>query len=75
MKRMRVVILALAALALLFAQSAAAQDKKTSLLVSRWAGPHADFQKQMVREYPAAAVRIDDIDYGSLKQKDRKSVV
>jgi ABC-type glycerol-3-phosphate transport system substrate-binding protein len=40
-----------------------------NLLVSRWAGPHADFQKQLVQKYQEAAVRIDDIDYGSLKQK------
>ncbi len=73
MKRMRIAILALVALALLFAQTAAAQDKKVNLLVSRWAGPHADFQKQMVKEFPDAAVRIDDIDYGSLKQKQMTS--
>jgi len=70
---MRLAILAAAVLASVFAQSAAAQDKKTNLLVSRWAGPHADFQKQMVREFPDANVRIDDIDYGSLKQKQMTS--
>jgi multiple sugar transport system substrate-binding protein len=46
-----------------------AQEQKNAVLVSRWAGPHADFQKQLVKEYPTAEVTIDDIDYGSLKQK------
>ena len=73
MKRTHLAILAAAVLATLFAQSAAAQDKNANLLVSRWAGPHADFQKQMVREFPDANVRIDDIDYGSLKQKQMTS--
>lgn len=45
------------------------QEMEKSVLVSRWAGPHADFQKQIVRDYPTARVTIDDIDYGSLKQK------
>ena len=50
------------------AQTPAAKPA-TNLLISRWAGPHADFQKQVVTKYPGATVRIDDIDYGSLKQK------
>ncbi len=45
------------------------QEEEKSVLVSRWAGPHADFQKQIVKEYPSAEVTIDDIDYGNLKQK------
>jgi ABC-type glycerol-3-phosphate transport system substrate-binding protein len=49
------------------AKPAAASAK--NLLISRWAGPHADFQKQVVAKYQGASVRIDDIDYGSLKQK------
>lgn len=49
------------------------QEMEKSVLVSRWAGPHADFQKQIVREYPTARVTIDDIDYGSLKQKQLTS--
>ena len=73
MKRTRLAILAAVVLVSLFAQAAAAQGSKPNLLVSRWAGPHADFQKQMVREFPDAAVRIDDIDYGSLKQKQMTS--
>ncbi len=46
-----------------------ADKPSANLLISRWAGPHADFQKQVVAKYQGAAVRIDDIDYGSLKQK------
>jgi ABC-type glycerol-3-phosphate transport system substrate-binding protein len=66
-------LFALAAIALLVAGGAWAQAKKPSLLVSRWAGPHADFQKQVVADYPWASVRIDDIDFGSLKQKQLTS--
>ncbi len=71
MKGMR--LFALAAIAIMIAVGASAQAKKPSLLVSRWAGPHADFQKQVVAEYPWASVKIDDIDYGSLKQKQLTS--
>jgi ABC-type glycerol-3-phosphate transport system substrate-binding protein len=39
------------------------------LLVSRWAGPHADFQKALVKDYEADNVTIDDVDYGNMKQK------
>ncbi|MCL2126659.1 MAG: extracellular solute-binding protein [Treponema sp.] len=46
---------------------------RISLLASRWAGPHADVQKEIVRNYPAANVTIDDVDYGNLKQKQLTS--
>lgn len=39
------------------------------LLVSRWAGPHADNQKAVVKDYQNAKVTIDDVDYANLKQK------
>jgi multiple sugar transport system substrate-binding protein len=83
MKRLHQVILAAAICVLAIAPAAFAAGQKEpaapapaakgSLLVSRWAGPHADFQKQVVQSYPSAAVRIDDIDYGSLKQKQLTS--
>lgn len=83
MKRLHRAFLASAVCVLAFAPSATAAGKKEpaapaqaakgSLLVSRWAGPHADFQKQVVKTYPSADVRIDDIDYGSLKQKQLTS--
>ncbi len=60
-------VLLIAVALLLTALCAFAQGKR--LLVSRWAGPHADYQKQVVKEYPGVPVAIDDIDYGSLKQK------
>jgi multiple sugar transport system substrate-binding protein len=60
-------VLVLTAVLLFAALCAFGQGK--NLLVSRWAGPHADFQKQVVKEYPTAVVTIDDIDYASLKQK------
>ena len=83
MKRMQQAIFAAAVFTLVFASAAWAEGQKEpaapaqvtkgSLLVSRWAGPHADFQKKVVQSYPSATVRIDDIDYGSLKQKQLTS--
>ena len=73
MKQGRVLIAAVAAVLVTFTASLAGAQAKTGLLVSRWAGPHADYQKQVVAEYPTANVRIDDIDYGSLKQKQLTS--
>lgn len=44
------------------------------LLVSVWAGPHADLQKQVISDsYTANAVTVDDVDYGNLKQKQLTS--
>ena len=43
-----------------------------SLTVSRWAGPQADAQKQLLQEYErqtGVKVRLDAIDFGQLKQK------
>lgn len=42
---------------------------KAEVLVSRWAGPHADDQKALVKDYSDGKVTIDDVDYGNLKQK------
>ena len=39
------------------------------LLISRWAGPHADDLKDVVADAPRGTVTVDDIDYGSLRQK------
>ena len=41
----------------------------TSLFVSRWAGPHADTQKEIIKDYADSMVTMDDVDYGNLKQK------
>ncbi|MDR1252369.1 MAG: extracellular solute-binding protein [Treponema sp.] len=46
---------------------------KANLLVSVWAGPHADLQKTVSRDYAQANVTIDDVDYGNLKQKQLTS--
>jgi ABC-type glycerol-3-phosphate transport system substrate-binding protein len=46
---------------------------QSNLLVSVWAGPHADLQKTVSRDYPSAGVTIDDVDYGNLKQKQLTS--
>jgi ABC-type glycerol-3-phosphate transport system substrate-binding protein len=44
------------------------------LLVSVWAGPHADLQKTVIQEgYTTNAVTVDDVDYGNLKQKQLTS--
>ncbi|MDR1617801.1 MAG: extracellular solute-binding protein [Treponema sp.] len=46
---------------------------KPELLVSVWAGPHADLQKRVVQKNTAANVTIDDIDYSNMKQKQLTS--
>lgn len=53
---------------------APAAEGAGDLLVSVWAGPHADLQKQVIGSgYTAAAVTVDDVDYGNLKQKQLSS--
>lgn len=70
MKSKRIVVILLVCLfAVTAVWSGGAKEQGETVLVSRWAGPHADFQKQIVKDYPTADVLIDDIDYGSLKQK------
>lgn len=54
------------------------EGKKTALqeelLVSVWAGPHADLQKTTIADsYEANKVTVDDVDYGNLKQKQLTS--
>lgn len=39
------------------------------LLVSRWGGATADYQKEMVKKYTAATITIDDVDYNDMKAK------
>lgn len=36
---------------------------------SRWAGPNADTQKEIVKQYDNGTIVIDDIDYNNLKEK------
>ena len=50
-----------------------ASGTKEKLLVSVWAGPHADLQKHVTADYGAASVTIDDVDYGNLKAKQLTS--
>ena len=47
---------------------------ENEILVSVWAGPHADLQKQVIRDgYTSNKVTVDDVDYGNLKQKQLSS--
>jgi len=51
-----------------------AQTPAVELLVSVWAGPHADLQKKVISEgYTGSKVTVDDVDYGNLKQKQLTS--
>jgi multiple sugar transport system substrate-binding protein len=48
------------------------QGEKVQLVISRWAGSHADDQAAMLGEFEKATgihVRMDAIDYGQLRQK------
>lgn len=49
-------------------------NEDVTLVMSRWAGPHADDQKTVVANYPDATIKMDDIDYGNLKQKQIQSL-
>ena len=53
---------------------AAATAEKPTVVLSRWAGPHADDQKTVLAEYPDAIVKVDDVDYGNLKVKQIQSL-
>ena len=75
-KRSFVVSLMILAAGLAFAGGrgdSASGGGKANLLVSVWAGPHADLQKQVSREFSGGIVTIDDVDYGNLKQKQLTS--
>jgi len=74
MKKRYVLVLIVSLLACGVLWGGGSQEDSNTLLVSRWAGPHADYQKQIVEEYPTADVIIDDIDYGNLKQKQITSM-
>jgi ABC-type glycerol-3-phosphate transport system substrate-binding protein len=70
------VLVAIMATGMVFASGSnekAAVNEKANLLVSVWAGPHADLQKKVGMDFQAANVTIDDVDYGSLKQKQLTS--
>lgn len=69
MKSIKKALAVLLALVLVLGLGTMALAEGKNILVSRWAGPHADFQKQLVKDYTADAVTIDDVDYGNMKQK------
>ncbi|MEW6549760.1 MAG: extracellular solute-binding protein [Spirochaetota bacterium] len=72
MKRTTKAVLCFLALAV-FAASFGYAQPKTNLLVSVWAGPHADLQKRVVADYKKDLITIDDVDYGNLKAKQLTS--
>ncbi len=51
-----------------------ADAEKPTIVLSRWAGPHADDQKTVLASYADATAKVDDIDYGNLKQKQMQSM-
>ncbi|GAP40249.1 ABC transporter substrate-binding protein [Flexilinea flocculi] len=69
MKKMVVLLLVLGLL--LSAVPTFADDEK--IVVSRWAGDHADDMKFVAENYNAANVVIDDIGYENLRQKQIQS--
>ncbi len=74
-KVLSLVLVAIMASAMVFAGGSGEKvaSEKTNLLVSVWAGPHADLQKKVSSEFPGATITIDDVDYGNLKQKQLTS--
>jgi len=52
--------------------SSGGSGEKVTLTISRWAGPHADDQKEMLKQFEqetGITVKMDDVDYGQLQQK------
>ena len=49
------------------------ETESEPLLISRWAGSHADDLKDVVVGYPNGEIIVDDIAYGSLRQKQLTS--
>ena len=43
--------------------------KDVTVVGSRWAGPNADVQKELVKDYENGKIVIDDVDYNNLKEK------
>lgn len=68
-------LIAIMASGMVFAGGSAekATSEKANLLVSVWAGPHADLQKKVSSDFQGATITIDDVDYGNLKQKQLTS--
>lgn len=55
-------------------KKAVQNETEAELLVSVWAGPHADLQKTVISDgYAGNKVIVDDVDYGNLKQKQLTS--
>ena len=53
-------------------QCQAESSGQVELVISRWAGPHADDQAELLKEFEKSTgikVRMDAIDYGQLRQK------
>lgn len=55
-------------------QETTKETEKPTIVLSRWAGPHADDQKTVLAEYNDAIVKVDDVDYGNLKAKQIQSL-
>ena len=70
MKKTLSLLLALCMIFAFMAVSASAEDYSgISVVGSRWAGPNADVQKQIVADFNNPTIVIDDVDYGNLKEK------
>lgn len=69
MKHTGKMLAVLLVLVLALGAGAQAVAEGKDILVSRWAGPHADYQKQLIQGYEADKVTIDDVDYGNMKSK------
>ncbi|MEF9880023.1 MAG: extracellular solute-binding protein [Clostridia bacterium] len=62
-------LVVLVAMVLLLCLTTTAMGEGKDILVSRWAGPHADYQKELVKSYTVDKATIDDVDFGNMKQK------
>lgn len=73
MKRMVFILLVLA-LSVSFVFANGSSEERTKVVVSRWAGDHADDMKAVAKGFTEADVVIDDIGYENLRQKQIQSL-
>lgn len=70
---MKKVLSAILVLCMVFALCASGSSafaaKEVTVVGSRWAGPNADVQKELVKDYENGKIVIDDVDYNNLKEK------
>jgi len=74
MKKLLLVVLAIFAFGLVACGRDSGSDEVPTIVLSRWAGDHADVQNIVVRSFEGADIVIDDIDYHHLRERQIRSM-